>query len=163
MIKAKRYFLSVIMAVFAVMVAWLAVAPQPVQASAATCSNGTQTRVITVVTQANWWLPGSESITLQQTQGTVPKGVKAQWEYTFSGKVGKTKKSYARWKISYKSTDNKHSGSKTLTGKNVTINLKPNKTYKITVEWDNVGNFGESFIKYPTWKVSKTYKVSKYY
>ena len=41
-----------------------------VPVSAATYGSGTRTGTITVTTKANYWVPGSESITLSQTKGT---------------------------------------------------------------------------------------------
>lgn len=134
-------------------------------ASAATCSSGTSTRTITVVTKANWLKPGSESITISQT-----KGVRTKKTYNvFNGKTTtKTKNYYGTWKIVAKSTDGKHTVKKTLSGSSCKVNLKPNKTYKITVTWDGTANTIDSvskgnFTTYPTWKVKSTYKVSSCY
>ena len=136
-----------------------------ISASAATNSSGKSTRTITVMTKGNWWVPGSESITLSQTQGVRTKNV-YNW---FTGKsTTKTYNRYGSWNISYRSTDGKHSGSAKLTGSSVKINLKPDKTYYITVTWNGMDDTFDSiqygnFSKLPTWKVKSTYKVSNYY
>lgn len=130
-------------------------------AFAATSSSGKRTQTITVVTKANWCIPGSESVTLSQT-----KGVRSE-KNPFTGKI-KTKNCYGEWDIVAKSTDGKHTVKATLNGGSKKINLKPNKTYKITVTWDSQADiFGTldhgSFTKLPTWKVKSTYKVSSCY
>ena len=145
--------MSIIMAMLAAVLMFFSVTPR-VEASAATSNYGkATTQVITVVTKANWWIPGSESITLSQSKGTTKNII---WSK-------KTKKEYATWKITIKSTDGKHTDTVSMSGSTKRINLKPNKTYKIKVEWHPIANYGKNFIKYPTWKVSKTYKVSQYY
>lgn len=125
-------------------------------ASAATDSWGTNTRVITVTTKANWLKPGSESITLKQNKGTR------------TNDKGKQKKCYGYWNISFSSTDGKHKGNAKLTGGSVKINLKPNKTYHITVSWnhniDTVDSMKNGSFSYlPTWSVKSTNKVTSYY
>lgn len=134
-------------------------------ASAATYSSGKQTRTITVVTKANYWLPGSESITLSQSKGVCTK----ETYNFFKRKTSvKTSKQYGEWDISVKSTDGKHSFKKSLTGGSVKLNLKPNKTYKITVTWDSQAELFKTLNKgnyttLPTWRVKSTWKVSNYY
>ena len=136
-----------------------------VSASAATSSSGTRTQTITVITKANWWLPGSESITLQQTQG-VCKKTTTNW---LTGKKStKTSKEYGTWHIIAKATDGSHTVKKTLSGKSVKINLKPNKTYAISVDWSEMIAMGievskGNFTLLPTWRVSSTWKVDRYY
>lgn len=134
-------------------------------ASAATCSSGKSTRTITVVTKANWLIPGSESITLSQT-----KGVRTEKNYNpFTGKTTtKTRKCYGDWKIVATATDGSHTVKKTLSDGSLKIALKANKTYKITVTWDSTADTIDSvdkgsFTTLPTWKVKSTYKVSNYY
>ena len=134
-------------------------------AFAATSSSGTRTQTITVNTKANWWYPGSESITLKQTKGT-----RTEKNYNFlTGKTKtKTKKCYGTWKVVAKSTDGKHTLNKKLNGGSLKLSLKANKTYKITVTWDSQADtFGTldhgSFTQLPTWRVSGTHKVSSYY
>ncbi|MBQ7387129.1 MAG: hypothetical protein IJW03_03070 [Clostridia bacterium] len=129
-----------------------------VPASAATRSKGTATQTIIVKTKANWLIPGSESITLKQERGVCKS------TNIFTGKV-KESKFYGVWDIEIEATDGSHTEEKTLKGSSLKINLKPNKTYKITVTWDTSANnyrvWGKgSIYKYPTWMVSKTYKVS---
>ena len=134
-------------------------------AFAATRSSGKSTRTITVVTKANWWVPGSESITLKQT-----KGVRTEKNYNiFTGKTTtKTSKCYGDWKVVAKATDGSHTITKNFSGGSLKLSLKPNKTYKITVSWDSTADMIDSvdkgsFTTLPTWKVSSTYKVSNYY
>lgn len=132
---------------------------------AATSSYGTQTRTITVTTKANWFIPGSESITLSQTKGTCVEDT----YNIFTGKwSSKTSKVYGDWDIVATATDGSHTVRKNLSGSSVKINLKPNKTYKITVSWDYASNTitqldKGSFKSYPTWRVKSTYKVSSCY
>ena len=129
-----------------------------VPASAATSSKGIATQTIIVTTKGNWWIPGSESITLSQTKG--------ECSYrNFITKKPVKSKVYGEWDIVAKSTDGQHTVKKTLDGSSVKIPLKPNKTYFITVTWDtqanNIRTLGKgSFTSYPTWKVKSTYKVS---
>lgn len=130
-------------------------------ATAATSSSGTSTRTITVVTKANWWKPGSESITLSQT-----KGVRSE-KNVWTGKT-KTKKCYGTWKIVATSTDGKHTIKKTWDDGSIKLNLKANKTYRITVTWDSQADIFDtldhgSFTTMPTWRVKSVYKVSNYY
>ena len=122
-----------------------------VPASAATYSSGTQTRTITVVTKSNYWIFGSESITLSQSKGTCV-----------------TSKQYGEWNIVVKATDGSHTFKKTLTDSSIKLNLKPNKTYRITVTWDRnaavlKGLSKGSYTAFPTWRVKSTWKVSNYY
>ena len=134
-------------------------------AFAATSSYKKQTRTITVVTKANWLKPGSESITLKQT-----KGIRTEKNYNiFTGKTTtKTHKCYGDWKVVVKATDGSHTMTKTLKDGSLKLNLKANKTYKITVSWDSTADTIDSvdkgsFTTLPTWKVSSTYKVSSCY
>lgn len=133
-------------------------------ASAATCSSGTRTQTITVTTKANYLKPGSESITLSQTKGTCQR----RSYNIFTGRTSiKTSKAYGEWDIVAVATDGSHTVRKTLSGGSVKINLKPNKTYKITVTWDSTAaTFTElskgGFVSYPTWRVKSTWKVSNY-
>lgn len=136
-----------------------------VPASASTTSSGTQTRTITVTTKGNWFIPGSESITLKQTKGTCEKTT-TNW---FTGKKStKVSQEYGTWNIVAQATDGSHSVRKTLSGGSVKIPLKPDKTYKITVTWNSMIGMGievakGDFVRLPSWKVSSTYKVSSYY
>lgn len=69
MTMAKRIVSATL--VFCMLICTLFTAAIP--ASAATYSSGTSTRTITVSTKANYWIPGSESITLSQTKGVCEK------------------------------------------------------------------------------------------
>lgn len=155
--KAKRISCFVL-AVFMLVSTMIAMI---VPSSAATRSNGKKSVTITVTTKANWWIPGSESITLSQTKGT------CQYTNFLTGKV-KSSKVYAEWDITVKATDGGHSYSTSLTGGSVKLKLKPNKTYVITVTWDEQATFFKTagkgnFTTLPTWKVSSTYKCSSCY
>ncbi len=161
MTKTKRIFSSVI--AIALVLCTLFTISFP--ASAATSSYGTQTRTITVSTKANYWYPGSESITIGQSKGTC---VKENYNI-FTGKTTrKTSNQYGEWDITVRATDGSHSFSKTLTDGSIKLNLKPNKTYKITISWDSQAATFKSISKgnytsYPTWRVKSTWKVSNYY
>ena len=135
--------------------------------SAATCSSGKYTRTITVKTYSSYWYPGSSSITLKQTKGTIAYSKINIW----GQHVGtRTTKEYGCWDVSVRATDGSHSYTKQFNGSSVKLTLKPNKTYKITVSYDS---WQENFIMmkrvnsrwtaYPTWRVSSSWKVSNYY
>lgn len=131
--------------------------------SAATCSNGTRTQTIFVQTKANWWIPGSESITLSQT-----KGVRTMTQYSLFGKRTKNTSMYGTWDVTVRALDGSHYYTKRLTGGSLKLNLKPDKAYQITVSWNNVMNTVDAvtkgeFSKLPTWRVSGTWKVSNYH
>ena len=143
------------------------VAMMTISASAATCSSGTSTQTITVNTKSAYYYPGSSSVTLSQTKGVVTYD-KVNWKGQVIG-TG-TAKYYGTWNISVKATDGSDSFSKTLSGNSVKINLKPNKTYKITVTYNwyvdtiiMIDHVHSRWTKYPSWKVSGTWKVSSYY
>ena len=136
-------------------------------ASAATCSSGRSTQTITVNTKAVYWYPGSSSITLSQTKGVVAYD-KVNWWGQVTG-TG-TAKYYGTWNITVRATDGSDTFSKTLSGSSVKINLKPNKTYKITVTYNwnvdtiiMIDHVNSRWTQYPSWKVSSTWKVSNYY
>lgn len=135
-----------------------------IPASAATKSRGIATQTITVVTKANWLIPGSESITLSQTKGTYMKK-KYNWRGVCTG--ADPKKAYGEWDIVVRATDGSDTQYKNWNDSSIKLNLKPNKTYKITVSWDTTANnikySFNSFSTYPTWKVKSTYKVSSCY
>lgn len=137
-------------------------------ASAATNSSGTSTQTITVVTKSNWLYPGSESITLSQSKGTFTYS-KTNWLGQETGKTG-SKSEYGTWKISVAATDGSHSFSKTWSDGSIKLNLKPNKTYEITISYDSYQDIFRGidyrnfrWTKYPNWRVSSTWKVSNYY
>lgn len=161
MTKTKRIFTSVI--AFALIFCTLFAMSIP--ASAATRSSGTQSRTITVTTKANYWLPGSESITIGQSKGTCVK----ETYNVFSGKTKrKSSNEYGEWDITVRATDGSHTFTKSLRGSSIKLNLKPNKTYKITVTWDSQAAIIKTLDKgnytsYPTWRVKSTWKVSNYY
>lgn len=138
-------------------------------ASAAT-SGGQNTRTIYVETKANYWKPGSSSITLKQQAAT-----ETYAKLTNKSKT-KTKKVYADYTVSYKAVDGKyagkHSGTVKFNGASKKINLKPDTTYQITVSYNSTGTtlshmknpFGYSWTKCSghSWWVNSTYKVSWY-
>ena len=161
MTKTKRIFTSVI--AFALIFCTLF--SMSIPAFAATCSSGTQTRTITVTTKANYWIPGSESITIGQSKGTC---VKETYNFFTGRTTRKSSTQYGEWDITVRATDGSHTFSKTLTGSSIKLNLKPNKTYKITLTWDSqavmIKTVGKgNFTSYPTWRVKSTWKVSNYY
>ena len=160
MTKTKKLFATIITLVMIMCTIFSTSIP----ASAATCSSGTSSRTITVVTKACYWKPGSESITISQSKGTCERKV---FNILKGKMVTKTSKQYGEWDIKVCSTDGKHSFNKTLTGGSIKLNLKPNKTYTITITWDSQAEtFKElskgNYISYPTWKVKSVYKVSSY-
>lgn len=137
-------------------------------ASAATTSSGTSTRTITVSTKASWWYPGGESITLSQSKGTFTYS-KTNWLGQATGKTG-SKSEYATWRISVSATDGSHSYSKTWKSGSIKLNLKPNKTYRITISYDGYQDTFRAleyrnfrWTRYPSWRVKSTWKVSNYY
>ena len=148
MVKVKKSFLAVVMAAFAMLVSWFAVAPQPIEASAAARSYDSRCYCeITVETKANYWKPGSESITLQQT----------------GQKYGFTR-SYPKWDIVVEEVVQgkfrvpvERTSLKTKTKK---IKLQPNRKYVICVSYSKCTS--NSYGKESTWKISKTNKVTKY-
>lgn len=159
--KTKR----ILSAVFALAIVMCSLLAMGATASAATCSSGRSTRTITVKTKANYLIPGSESITLSQTKGVCTKNV----YNIFTGKTKTTtSKQYGRWNIVVKATDGSHTFKKSLTDGSIKLNLKPNKTYTITVSWDTTAATLKEIDKgnyttYPTWRVKSTWKVSSYY
>lgn len=126
----------------------------------------TGTKTITVITKANYWLPGSSSITLKQTKGT--------YQYKkyslFKGYKTITTSGYGTYKIT--ATPIKGNGKvkkATMTGSSKTINLDKNTTYRITVSYDSNATWlnsnckCSSWITKPSWKVSSNWKVSSCY
>ena len=161
MTKKTKFFTSII----ALLMILCSLFTMYLPVSAATYSSGIQTRTITVTTKANYWVPGSESITLSQNKGTC-----AKTNYNiFTGKTTKkTSNQYGEWDIIVKATDGSHTFKKSLTGSSIKLNLKPNKTYKITITWDHqAAIFKEidkgNYTSYPTWRVKSTWKVSSCY
>lgn len=158
---AKKFF-----AMFLVIITILSCMVLP--AGAATSNSGTSTRTITVITKANWSYPGSESITLSQSKGTFVYA-KTNWYGRETGKTG-TKSEYATWKISVAATDGSHSYSKTWKNSSITLSLKPNKTYTITISYDSTQDIFRGidyrnfrWTRYPSWRVKSTWKVSSYW
>ena len=136
-------------------------------ADAATSSSGTTARTITVVTKGNWLYPGSESITISQSKGNFSYS-KTNWLGQIKGSA--TKKAYGTWRIHAASTDRTHSFNKTLSSGSIKLNLKPNKTYNITLRYDSTPdtflrmehrNF--KWTRYPSWRVSSTWKCTSCY
>lgn len=137
-------------------------------ASAATSGNCNATYTLTVVTKGSWWYPGGESITLSQSKGTFSYA-KTNWLGQETGKTG-TGTAYGTWRISVRATDGSHSFSRNLTGSSVKLNLKPNKTYKVTISYDGSADTFKAlsyrrfrWTRHPSWRVSSTWKVSSYY
>lgn len=154
----KKYFAMIlaIVTIFACMV---------IPADAATYSSGTATRTITVVTGSNWAYPGSESVTISQSKGTFTYNKR-----TWSGSKALSKNDYGTWDITVVSTDGTHRFSKTMKGSSIKLNLRPNKTYRITVSYDSYQDIfrgldysGMRWTRYPSWRVSSTWKVRSCY
>ena len=134
---------------------------------AATCSSGKNTRTITVSTYASYWYPGSSSITLKQTKGTLAYSKTDIWGRHVETR---TTKEYGCWDVSVRATDGSHSYTKQFNGSSVKLTLKPNKTYKINVSYDSaqeiflmVKRVNSRWSTLPTWHVSSSWKVSNYY
>ena len=160
MLKTKRFFTPLI-ALAMVICSIVSLFSMSVPVSAATNSYGIQTRTITVHTKANYWIPGSSSITISQSKGVCTKT-------NIFTKKEKASKQYGEWDIVAKATDGSHTVSKSLTGGSVKLKLKPNKTYKVTISWDSNAQFFTeinkgNYTSYPTWRVKSAYKVSNYY
>ena len=136
-------------------------------ASAATVSADNTTQTITVATKSSWLYPGSESITLSQTKGTF-SFAETNW---FGHETGKTKNrnEYGTWNISVSATDGSHNYTKVWENDTIRLNLKPNKTYKITVTYDGMQDIVRGieyqnfhWSRYPSWSVKSTARVSGY-
>lgn len=136
-------------------------------ASAAKRGNS-RAAVITVSTKANYWVPGSSSITLQQSKQTMT------CEQLFGGTKTKTKTGYyGHYEIEVRNiTRNTTKDISWSGGKTKKINLDPNCVYKITVQynsgytlWFNNAPWGYSIDRFstPSWSVKSTWKVSSYY
>ncbi len=156
-VKTRKLFTSIVSIAMIVCTLFCMSIPT----SAATNSSGTKTRTITVTTKANWWIPGSESITLKQTKGTCSVT-------PLFAKKAKVSSVYGCWDVVATATDGSHTVRKNFDGSSVKLNLKPNKTYIITISWDDQASFLRTANKgnwtaYPTWKVKSTWKVSSYY
>lgn len=152
-----------IISAFCVVIVLLSLVVLP--AGAATYSYDTSTQSFIVETKANWWYPGSESVSISASKGTFSYS-ETSWFGKKTGKT-KTKKEYGTWKISVSSLDGSHSFSKTMKGSSIKLNLKPNKTYRVTVSYDGTQdtfrqlNYRDfRWNNYPSWKVSGTWKVS---
>lgn len=161
MSKTKRIFTTII----AIVMITCTLFSINVPTFAATSSSGTKTRIITVFTKSNYWVPGSESITLSQTKGTCVKEVYNP--FTCKTKTS-TSRQYGEWDITVKALDGSHTFKKSLTGSSIKLNLKPNKTYIITITWDTQAEFfrelnSGNYTSFPTWYVKSTWKVSKLY
>lgn len=106
---------------------------------------------VTVRTYSNWFYPGKSSISFNNNKISYTK-----WSW---GKY-KTYKDYPIWIIRYQSSDGTDKGTKTMTGKNLKIKLKPNKTYTFTVNWavSNVCNLSEAQGT-PWWGVKGLWKA----
>lgn len=130
-------------------------------ASAATSGNKNCKSTITVITKANYWYPGSSSITLKQN--------KTEFTYTKNGKR-KTSKMYAAFRIEYKNCNTGKTKTTWLTGSSKKIKLDKNATYKVTVSYDstmmqikNAYKTNFAWKTTPCWWVNSKWKVSKYY
>lgn len=108
---------------------------------------------ITVVTKANKWVPGRESITLSQTKGVA---------YTNPQRT-KTGNKYGSFLITATPVSGKSTKKVTsvLSGSSVKVNLAPDTTYNVTVSWSPAPNHVVIGWKtYPSWKVSGSCKCT---
>lgn len=154
--KMRKIFVAVVALAIVACTFFALAAP----AAAATRSNGTKSVTLTVKTKANYLLPGSESVTLSQKKGNTC------WTNVITGKKN-TGKLYGSWNITVRATDGSHTYTEDWNDGSITLKLKPNKTYKITVTWDTSDNNYRlflngkgSFTSYPTWNVKSTWKVT---
>lgn len=156
----KKRILSLFLAVLTLATIFIL----PAQAATYSWKRGTET--IWVETKANYWVPGSSSITIKQDKGTMSYSKTNFW-----GKVTgtATKKLYGTWNIHVESTDGKDKYNKTLSGSSIKLNLKANKNYRITISYDYIADTFMG-LKYrnakwttePSWRVSGTWKVADY-
>lgn len=130
-------------------------------ASAATSGNKNRSAIITVNTKANYWYPGSSSITLKQN--------KTEFTYTKKGKK-KTAKMYAAFRIEYTNCKTGKTKTTWLKDRSKKINLDKNATYKVKVSYDstkmqikNIYKQNFAWKTMPNWWVSSTWKVTSYY
>lgn len=155
MVKAKKdIFQKILSIVFAVMTVFSAFSMATVPASAA---NGSHT--YTVTTKANYWYPGSESITVKQVKE----------KYYSNKKKSKTKTRNALV-VTVKCTPTSWSGNKkpktvteTFSGSSKTIKLEKNATYRVNVSWRYVitaYNYGT--VDEPYAYISGTHKAKVY-
>lgn len=130
-------------------------------------SGSTRTACFYVTTKANYWKPGSSSITLKQNKGT----------YIYKrGSKSKTGKAYGYYHVSAvpKCGYGKKTISKNFSGSSIKINLEKNTTYLVTVSYDenctvnlNISNLKGAFgwrwsgwKSTPSWRVAGSWKVS---
>ncbi len=134
--------------------------------SYAATSGGSRSTTISVSTKANYWYPGTSSITLKQEKQTLT------YKALLSNKTKTKSGYYGCYNISvYNVTKNKKSSVYWGGGKTKKISLDPNCTYRITVNYNSTSTaiFTKQPIGYswkksssPSWNVSSTWKISSY-
>lgn len=156
MTAAKNDIFKKILSVFfAIMTVFSAFSMSTVFASAA--SNGSTT--YTVTTKANYWYPGSESITVKQVK-----------EKYYSNKKKTKTKTRNALSVTVKCTPISWSGdkkpktiTKTFSGSSKKIDLDKNVTYRVVVSWKYVitaYNYGT--IDEPYAYISDSHKATVY-
>ena len=137
-----------------------------ISASAKTSgSSGSST--ITVKTKANYFYPGSSSITLRQEKQTLT------YQKLYGTKTKNKVGYYGCYNISvYNVTKDKYKNINWYGGKTKKISLDANCTYRITVTYDSMATdiftsapWGYSWKRSssPSWRVNSTWKLATYY
>ncbi len=166
MTKSKT--ISRFMKLFSVVLALVAMVSSVNIVSEAATSGCDNSRTITVITKANYYVPGASSITLKQTKGKYTYPV-----YNILGKIKKYKTGYAYGYYNVTCTPVNGTGKKKnyiFDSGSKKIKLDPNTTYNITVSY-NWGmtwygtncKKGGSWDYTPEWRVSSSWKVTDYY
>lgn len=135
-----------------------------IPASAAT-SGGTNTRTIKVQTQADWYHPGTESITLKQNKCkyTYQKQQTLKpWKWDT-----KTATKYAYYNITIKNETTGKTQTKKWQSASIKLKLDRDCRYSITVSYGSWNTFwikasekGHAWNSTPSWWVSATHKAS---
>lgn len=114
-------------------------------------SGSNKSATIYVTTKANWLKPGGESITLTQKQGVDKSGKK--FSCSWNVKVYE----YGSGKTKYYTFDKSSLKIALGRNKNYAITVSPTASYKAICEIKRTSGPLKS---YPSWYVSKTYKIS---
>ncbi len=158
--KISKRLLAVLITVISVISMFSATA---LSSSAAT-SGGSSSATVYVTTKANYWYPGSSSITLTQQKQTIT------YKKLNSSKTKTKTGYYGRYDIKvYNVTKKKTTTVYWKGGKTKTISLDKNCQYQITVKYNsaNTNTFTSAPLGYswkstssPSWYVSGKWKVS---
>lgn len=167
MIKTNSFFKK-IMAIILAMTALVTTFTFGTATAQAATSGTTGSRTITVNTKSVYYYPGSSSITLKQDKCTLT------WKSLFGKKTKETSGYYGCYIITICNvTDNETVTKKWNGKKSITLSLKGNKTYKITVSYDSYNSYYKlmgaqpkgygNYSGYsPRWSVSGSWKVADY-